>query len=190
MRVLFAGLMLSLMACGSSTDLAKPKPDPYVTVSVRNQLDTTTRPGRAQWHVYLLLTGPYVGQNGISPQGAISLEDIRLHHDKLCIVIAADSVGQRFISPIAVADTTTSSLTADATANSIVSNWYAGDHNLPAGWMALFVPPTDAWVSDQYNAGHGLVPSDPIKWGFDWTGAGITSFYERTDAEPVCNVYR
>jgi hypothetical protein len=56
--------------------------------------------------------------------------------------------------------------------------------------MALFVTPTDAWDSNQFNAGHGLVPSDPIKWRFDWTANGSTSFYERTDAEQDCNVYR
>jgi hypothetical protein len=64
-----------------------------------------------------------------------------------------------------------------------------GSRTLPAGWKALTVLSQDAWDSDQYRAGHGLVPADPIKWGWDWTGAGATTFYERTDSDPLCNTY-
>jgi hypothetical protein len=189
----FAALLLSLGACRGAADSVAPpppppKPDPYVTVRVRDLMDTTTAPGRATWHTFLLLTGPYTAQNGIANQGVIALKDIRLQHGVNCIGVSADSVGQRLISPIALADTTTSAGTPDATALAIVTDWYNGNHTLPAGWMALVVQPIDAFQSAQYNAGHGLTPSDPIKWSFDWTGAGTTSFYERTDADSICGV--
>lgn len=192
---ILCGLLAVLAACGGSGDgggITPPppkKPDPYITVRVQNLLDTTMAPGRAQWHVYALLTGPYDAQNGISPQGAISLEDVRLHHNVICIKVGADSVGQRLISPIAVADTTTEALTPDATADGIIQAWYGGNHTLPSGWMAIVVTPTDAWVSQQYTAGHGLTKLDPIKWGFDWTAATTMTFYERSDSDPTCATF-
>src|SRR4051812_25303601 len=129
-KLLLTTLALAAIACGGS-DLPK-KPDPYLTVRVRNQLDTTTAPGRAHWHTYILLTGPYTALNGVSFQGTFSLSDIRHGISTHCMSAGADSVGQRFLSLIAVADTTTEQLTADATAQSIVTAWYNGNHNLPS----------------------------------------------------------
>jgi hypothetical protein len=103
--------------------------------------------------------------------------------------VAADSVGQRFLAIIALADTTANAVSPESRADSIVTAWVAGSRTLPAGWKALTVLSQDAWDSDQYRAGHGLVPADPIKWGWDWTGAGATTFYERTDSDPLCNTY-
>lgn len=189
MRLNIQALALTafLAACGG-TDLPK-KPDPYLTIRLQNQLDTTTRPGRATWHTYLLLTGPYTAQNGISPQGGVSLQDIRLGLVTKCLTADADSVGQRLLTLIALADTTTEQGSADATAQSIVTDWYNGNHNLPTGWMALSTAPADAWNSQQFEGGHGLVPSDPIKWDWTWTGSGATNFAERTDSDPLCSVY-
>lgn len=188
-------LLFILAACGENKIVGidpitgKPKPDPFLTIRVRNLLDTTTAAGKAHWHVYALLTGPYINQNGIALQGAISLADVRLGHGALCVKAASDSVGQRLISVLAVADTTNGGLTPDATARTLVEAWYGGNQVLPVGWAALFNVPADAWLSAQYLAGHGLVASDPIKWGLDWTGSGAVSFYERTDNEPVCDKY-
>lgn len=182
-------LLLAALGCGGAADIAPPdsrKPDPYLTIRVRNLLDTTTAAGRAHWHIYALLTGPYINQNGIGFQGTNSLADIRRGDFTLCVVVASDSVGQRLISVIAVADTSTSQLTPDATAEGTVAAWYGGDRTLLAGWAALFNPPVDAWLSAQYLAGHGLTHDDPIKWGLDWTGAGVVTFYERTDTDPMC----
>lgn len=190
-------LLLALSACGRSNPTAAPpappppKPDPYLAVNVRDQLDTTTAIGRTQWHLYAVLTGPYTAQNGIAYQGNTSLQDIRLNHAARCIKVGADSVGQRLFAAVALGDTTTDSLTAEATATSIITAWYNGNRTLPAGWKALFTVSTDAWNSVQYNAGHGLVRSDPIRWNWDWTGAGTTNFYERaaTDTAGGCNTF-
>lgn len=185
-------LIAGLLACGGNSvtppPVGKPKPDPYVTVRVRNMLDTTTAVGRAHWHLYALLTAPEVRLDAISGQGAISLQDVRTGHSSACIRIAADSVGERFLATVAVADTTTENLTPDATADSVIASFYAGARTLPAGWDALFITPRDAWNSVQYDNGHGLIPSDPIKWGWDWTGSGATSFYERTDTD-ICDSF-
>jgi hypothetical protein len=193
MRDLLVFSALVALACsGSTDDVATPpprKPDPYVSVRVRQQMDTTTAPGRAHWHLYVLLTGPYSSLNGIGNEGAFLLGDVRLEHTVRCIKVSADSVGQRFMSPIAFADTTTEQGTPDATADAIVNDWYNGNHNLPAGWMAIFVPPTDAWQSAQYVAGHGLTPEDPIRWDWTWSGAAATNFVERTDSDPACSTF-
>jgi hypothetical protein len=194
-RILPFLIAASLAACTSKDATApitgKPKPDPFVTIRVRDLLDTTTATGRAHWHVYVLLTGPQINQNGIAPQSNISLQDVRLGHNFMCVRIGADSVGQRIVSVIAVADTTTSAFTPDATAQAIVTDWYAGNTTLPSGWRALFNAPSDAWDSQQYLAGHGLIPSDPIRWGLDWTGNGIVNFYERAaaDTSSLCSTF-
>lgn len=194
MKIRSLYLLLALVACGGSedggiTDPPPKKPDPYVTVRVRNMLDTTTAPGRAQWHVYAMLTGPYDAQNGVSYQGNVGLDDLRLDHIFRCVSVAADSVGQRFLSVVAFGDTTTEALTPDAQASAMATAWFSGNHNLPAGWMAITFPPTDAWQSAQYLAGHGLTKADPIKWGFDWTESGTMTFYERTDQDAICATF-
>jgi hypothetical protein len=194
-RYLAAGLLV-LAACGAGSDgggITPPppvpkKPDPYITIRVRDLMDTTTLDGRAHWHMWVVLTGATnENLNGILYQGNIGLNDMELSHNVRCIAVAADSVGQRLVTIVAFADTTTDQLTPDATAESIANAWYAGNHVLPNGWAVLTFPPTDAWQSAQYVAGHGLIKSDPIKWGFDWTGAGVATFSERTDNDPQCS---
>jgi hypothetical protein len=195
MRVLkLSALIAILTACGGSggdNGIVNPppakKPDPFVTVRVRNLMDTTTAAGRADWHVYAILTGPYDALNGIALQGYIGLDDVRLHHDVLCVGVSADSVGQRLLTILALADTTTSATTPDASFSAAVTAWYGGARNLPASLMPLTFPATDAWLSVQYAQGHGLTPLDPIKWGFDWTASGTATFYERTDTDAECN---
>jgi hypothetical protein len=193
--VLVTAVLALIVACGTSTEpgttILPRKLDPYITIRVRDQMDTTTLSGRAHWHIYLLLTGPNVNLNGIAPQGTASLEDIRLSHNRTCVGASADSIGQRLVSVVAFADTTTSDLTLDATARSIVDAWYAGNHTLPAGWKALFNPAVDAWDSQQFANGHGLTRQDPIKWGLDWLGAGTVDFYERpgSDTTSFCNSF-
>lgn len=193
------GVALVISGCGGSTgddgitDPLLPKAkalDPYITVRIRNQLDTTTAAGRAHWRIYALLSGPYTNQNGIAFQGAISLSDVRNGHVMTCGGAGADSVGQRLYSQLAIADTTEAPLNHDTTSTRISAEWFAGDQTLPSGWMAIVFPPTDLWDSEQFAAGHGLVPSDPIKWGWDWQGAGTATLYERAAADTVgCNVF-
>lgn len=186
-------LALTLMACGGSGDgttpLPKPpaKPDPYVTVRVRDMLDTTVTPGRSAWHLYAILTSPEVGQNGVSGQGALTFDDVRFNHNVHCVSVGADSVGQRFLALLALADTTQPS-SSQASADVIVDAWIAGNHTLPSGWMAIASIARDAWDSDQYRAGHGLVRTDPIKWGWDWTASGTATLYERSATDnDFCN---
>lgn len=191
-RALFGILVLVLAACGGDGITPPPNEpalDPWLTVRVRDMLDPNTAVGKTQWHVFALLTGPYDSQNGIAFQGTIDAEDVRLGHNVRCVTLGADSVGQRFLTILAIGDTTTGSATLDADARQIVNAWYAGNHVLPAGWMALTFEPRDAFVSAQFDAGHGLVPHDPIKWGFDWTANGTTSFYERTDSDVECSSF-
>lgn len=193
MRNLLVSGLFVLAACGGSSDngITNPpppkKPDPYLAIRVRDMLDTTTAPGRAHWHVFAFLTGPYDRLNGIAQQGNIGLNDMRLNHTIRCVLVQSDSVGQRFISVVAFADTTTEQLTADQPFNDFAQQWYAGSRNVPAGWMALSFAATDAWQSQQYLDGHGLTNLDPIRWNFDWTGRGTTAFVERSDAEPECS---
>src|SRR4051812_15622888 len=64
MRNLLVSGLFVLAACGGSSDngITNPpppkKPDPYITVRIRNLMDTTTAPGRAHWHIYAMLSGP------------------------------------------------------------------------------------------------------------------------------------
>lgn len=186
----FVSLLAIVAACGDSpvTPVQPPKPDPYITVRVRNGLDTTTAPGRALWRVYALLSGPYVNQNGVSYQGVSSLADVRGHHI-MCMAIGSDSIGQRLFAPLAIADTTTETARPDAAYDSLVTRWNAGNHAaLPAGFMLITRAPADAWDSQQYADGHGLVHTDPIKWTWDWSGSGASVFAERAYSDTTsCN---
>lgn len=181
------GLTLCLMACGGSgavDNIITPPPpkkalDPFLTIRMRDMLDTTTAPGRAQWHIYALLTGPYTNQNGIAGQGTLSLADVRLNHIRSCTSIGADSVGQRLLSLLAIGDTASEADTPDAQAATLARAWYDGNHQLPSGWMAITFAPQDVWDSQQFRDGHGLTDADPIRWGWDWTGAGVSNLYER-----------
>jgi hypothetical protein len=193
MRHLLAFTLFALAACGGSDHpiTAPPppkKPDPYITIRVRDFMDTTTAAGRAQWHAYIMLSGPDVNLAGVSWQGNLGLADVRGANNILCTSVAADSVGQRLVTLTAFADTTTEQATPQAQFDSFAQAWYGGNHTLPAGWMALSFAPTDAWQSAQYLAGHGLTRDDPIKWDLQWTGAGVVNFTERTDTSPQCAV--
>lgn len=187
-------LTVLLAACGSDKPTiidpitGKPKPDPWITVRVRNMLDTTKAPGRADWRVYASLTGEVPTRNGVVFQASMSLAELRQNRGSFCMYAGADSVGQRLYEAVAFADTTSESPRPAALADSIAARWHRNDHVLPQGWMALTTGASDAWVSQQYLAGHGLVPSDPIKLGFDWTDTGTISFYERTDSNTQCNI--
>lgn len=196
MRYLLASAILLLSACGGSGDgggittppPVKKKPDPYITIRLRHMMDTTSAAGRAHWTFYGLITGSdNPAQNGITHQGSISLVDYRNGHVLLCPAFDADSVGQRLVELIGFADTTTDQLKPLVEFDARAAAWYAGNHTLPSGWDALTTGANDAWQSAQYDAGHGLTKSDPIKWGFDLTGSGQSSFYERTDSDPDCN---
>ena len=182
-------LLVAAVACGGSdSGVTNPPPgkkalDPFLTVRIRNLLDTATAAGRAQWHVYALLTGPYTAQNGIALQGTLSLGDARLNHVTICTFITADSIGQRLLSLVAIGDTLNGGVTPDAQAAALIAAWYAGNVTLPTGWMALFSPPTDVWDSQQFRDGHGLTSTDPIKWGWDWAGAGSAILHERPYAD-------
>jgi hypothetical protein len=196
MKTIVLSFCVILAACGGSTDggITNPpppppaKPDPYITIRLRNEMDTTSHAGRAHWAFYGLITGSSnPAQNGITYQGAISIQDIRLNHSQLCPAFDADSVGQRFVELIGFADTTTDNLTPQVSFDARAAAWFGGNHALPTGWDALTTTATDAWNSAQYNAGHGLTKSDPIKWGFDLTGTGQSAFYERTDSGTECS---
>lgn len=184
--VALLALISAATACGNSTGPGARKPDPYLAVRVTDGLDTTAAIGRANWHVFALLSGPEVNQNGVSNQGDIQMTHRRGGHGQLCIKITADSVGQRLLSLIALADTTTEAPTEYATALAIATAWFNGNTTLPAHWMAITEPPADAWLSDQYAAGHGLIPDDPIKWSWNWSGTGTHTFTERTDTDTFC----
>lgn len=193
MRYLIASALIFLAACGGSggdggiTNPPPPKkPDPWITVRVRDQLDTTTANGRANWRTYAFLTGQTDNKDGWVFQFSVSMDDFRAGHSIVCMTAGADSVGQRIYEAVAFADTTTEALRPDAVADSIAARWFRSDHALPDGWKAMTTGPSDAWNSQQYLAGHGLVTSDPIRLGFDWSGTGSVSFYERTDVDPKC----
>lgn len=195
MWFLFA-LLLAVAACGGSgadSGITNPppptpkKPDPFITVRLRHQMDTTTAAGRAHWAFYGLITqSDNPAQNGVRPEGSISLIDFRLNHVQLCPSFDADSVGQRLVEIVGFADTTTENLTPQTEFDARASAWFSGSHILPTGWAALTTTPKDAWQSAQYDAGHGLTKADPILWGFDLTGSGQSSFYERDDQDPIC----
>lgn len=171
------------------TTHAARKPDPYVTVRVRNLMDTTTAPARTLWHIYAVLTGPVAGENGYSYAGSISVTDIRLDHNRVCVRVGADSVGERLLSVVALSDTAVDSLNTDASATSLAQAWYQGTTTLPSGWAALFNPPADAWNSQQYLAGHGRTMADPIRWGLDWIRPDSIHFYEIPQPDTTaCNM--
>lgn len=199
MRFLLAAALLALAACGGGSDkptiidpiTGKPKPDPWITVRVRNMLDTTTAVGRANWRVYAFLTGQDANKNGYAFQGVLSLSGrrgVQFERDWFCMYAGADSVGQRIYEGVAFADTTSEVAQPDAIADSAAARWFRNDKVLPQGWMALTTGASDAWLTQQYLDGHGQVPTDPIKLGFDWAGSGAISFYERTDSDTQCDV--
>lgn len=176
---------LILSACGKSATGPRAL-DPYLAVRVQDGLDTTTAPGRADWHVFALLSGPYTNLNGVGNEGNLGMLHRRGGHNLLCIKIVADSVGQRLLSLLAVADTTTDEPTDYQTALAIATSWHAGNTALPAHWTAMVIPPQDAWQSVQFSQGHGLIPDDPIKWDWNWSSNGTTTFTERTDTDAFC----
>jgi hypothetical protein len=186
---LLCGLVLAVAACGGGGDgsvVGPPKkPDPYITVRFQNLIDTTTAAGRANWDIFMDITSADPNLTGFVGAGSTGLDDIRLHHLVHCQSVGADSVGQRFVAFLALADTV-SGITPYTTADSVARAWFAGSHTVPTGWMAFYQPPIDAWTSAQYLAGHGLVQDDPIRWSFDWTTSSSASFYERTDSDPAC----
>lgn len=195
MRSILCGVLLLVGACGGTdgggiTPPPPPakKPDPYITVWLRHMMDTTSAAGRAHWAFYGLITqSDNPAQNGIGFHGAISIQDVRLGHSQLCPGFDADSVGQRLVEVVGFADTTTEALTPQLQFDARAAQWYAGNHDLPVGWAALTTGAHDAWASAQYDAGHGRTKEDPIKWGFDLTGSGQTSFYERNDQLATCS---
>lgn len=192
--LMFLTAVAIVAACGGADPVGparKPKPDPYVTVRVRNSLDTTTAPGRAMWHLYVLLSGPQSSQNGVGYQGNFILSDARRGTPTRCMAIGADSIGQRLIAPFAIADTTTEALFPASRYDSIANRWYSGNHAAPpAGMMIFTMDPIDAWDSEQYAAGHGLVREDPIKWRWDWMTPSLTAFAERAATDTAgCNAF-
>ena len=186
----FVGAVLVVVACGGTTDPKKdPAEDPYIAVRVFNGLDTTTRPGRAVWRVYALLSGPQPNQNGIGYVGFYSIGQARLSRPYLCMQVGADSIGQRLFAPFAIADTTTESAEPITAVDSIAQRWNAGNHTPPASrYLILTLPPTDAWVSQQFDAGHGRLQDDPIKWSWDWQPNLSTTLVERfpVDTSTTC----
>lgn len=183
-RLVFALLAAVTLACGNST--GPRAPDPYLTIRVRDMFDTTQTMGQTEWRLYLFLSGPYSAQNGISPQGSFTRGDVSVGHIEMCMAVASDSVGQRLLTPIAIGDTIQKTLHPDAWYDSVATTFYNGNRTLPVGIVVLGFTPRDAFQSDQYQAGHGLTRGDPIKWGWDWTGANTTTFSERTDFDPSC----
>lgn len=186
-RFLIGAIAVVLVACDNITG-DKRAPDPYLTIRVKNMFDTAGAMGQTDWKMYLFLSGPYSAQNGISPQGAITRDDVRKNY-ALCMRVASDSVGQRFLTPVAVGDTIQKSLHPDAYYDSLATTFYNGNRTLPPGIVVLAFTPRDAFQSDQYQAGHGQHPDDPIKWAWDWTGTNTTTFYERTDVDVRCDTY-
>ena len=192
MRRLVAFLMAVAVvtACNGTTDPEKKAraEDPYITVRVTNNLDTTTAPGRTPWRIYALIYSEQVNQQGFAYSGSMTLTDIRNGFNIACMGVGSDSIGQRLIEPFALGDTVNKQPLTEAVADPIVAEWMNGNHNLPAGYMAIRIPPVDAWTSEQFAAGHGRVPADPIKWKWDWTGTGQTTFLERTASDTArCN---
>jgi hypothetical protein len=190
---LVAGIAI-VAACGSEPvepPAGKPKPDPYIAVRVAHDLDTTTKVGRANWVLYALLSGPNVNLNGAYPLSVLTMTSVRAGDRVRCMAISADSVGQRLIAPFAIGDTVDRPFQGAEATDSIAARWHAGNHASAAGYVILTMDPVDAWDSQQYAAGHGLVPSDPIKWAWTWTGTGATTFLERTanDGLQNCNQY-
>lgn len=193
--VVFAAAVAVFAACGGSTEpdpiVTKPKPDPWLTIRLANFLDTTTKAGRANWVIYLLLSGPYPNQNGIGTTWTFTMTDARLNRHHGCFKVGADSIGQRLVSLVAFGDTTERVFQGTVQTDSIIHRWYAGNHTEPAGYVAFVVPPIDAWDSQQYAAGHGRITDDPIKWEWKWEN-GSHTFSERlvTDGvQPICDTY-
>lgn len=173
----------AIAACGGSGDVTPPivkvKPDPYATIHLTSALDTNTAWGRATWDLYVIFTGVEDRSPnglGVFPQGTLNLDDIRLGHNIRCFGFNEDTVGNRLITLLAVADTV--HITLDSDAASVAAAWFAGNHTLPSGWAALVVGPVDPVVSTQYLAGHGLAPADPVRWTLSLAGAGNISFTE------------
>jgi hypothetical protein len=187
-------LAIALAGCGGehpTEPATKPKPDPYVTVRIQDQLDTTTKAGRAFWATYLFLSGPNVNLNAVVLEGGFTMTDARLNRHFQCMSVGADSIGQRLIALFAIGDTLHTTQQPTSAFDSIANRWYNGNHAPAAGYVILTMAPIDAWDSQQYAAGHGLTPLDPIKWAWDWTGGGTVTFTERATADSTggCNTY-
>lgn len=196
-RLLCSLAIVLLAACGGSNTAPAKKLDPEMLVRVRDLFDTTTVNGRAHWHVYMTLTSPDAGKEGLSPVGNFDMGTRRYAaannglQSFRCIRVGSDSLGNRFMSLLAVADTTVGdALTPDSTARNIAVAWGAGSRSLPPGYKAIFLAPVDAWDSEQFKQGHGLTYTDPVRWSWDMAGAGTATFYEMTPADTAgCGSY-
>lgn len=166
----FIILALLLAACGGSTEPPQQQQqtetkqkavDPAMRIHVLNRLDTASAMGRGVWNVFVLIYSPDQNQAGVAYTGG---------PDPMggsCIAFSSDSIGQRQVIVLALADTVHP--TSQATAASIANAWFSGTHTIPAGWAVLPSDSLDWGVSAQFDAGHGRTSSDPIRWSLTWT---------------------
>lgn len=188
LAVLLAAVCVACSGGSSSDSITQPpKPkavDPAISIHVLDQLDTTTAVGRASWVIFPLLYSADPNKSGVGFTGAIGLADVRLGHTTDCVGYDADSIGARQVIVLAVADTVNGTQT-DAAAQAVANQYFAGNRTLPAGWMAIRSDSLDWGVSAQFNAGHGLTRSDPVRWRLTWSGSGTVAAAE-SPSDTVC----
>lgn len=169
----------------ASLDVTAQPTAAFISIHLLDQLDTTTAPGRSLWVINLLVYSKDPNQTGIAYQGNEGFADVRLGHSSRCSNYGVDSLGQRQVIVLALADTLHMTQ-ADADANVLARQWYSGNRNLPPGWMALRSDSVDWAVSAQRDAGHGYVASDPIRWLITWSGKATVSRAE-APTDNVCS---
>lgn len=177
---------LCAVACGGKNSITQPSKavDPAISIRVLDQLDTTTAAGRASWVVFPLFYSADPNQTGVGYTGSIGLSDLRAGRTLHCVSFGTDSIGQRQVIVLAVADTQHGTQT-DASAQSVANAYFAGNHTLPAGWMAIRSDSLDWGVSQQFTNGHGLTQADPIRWALTWSGGGTVARAE-APSDPAC----
>lgn len=184
-RTLLTAGLLACAACGSST--GPPKPDPFMVIRVQDGLDPSSVLGQSEWHVYVLLTGPYPNQNGVL---SVDVFHPEANRSKVgCASIEADSAGQRLVQLVAFADTVNKTL-SDVNARAIAEAWFGGNHTVPLGIAVILQPlPMDPFDSQQYQQGHGLTRQDPVRWSWDWAADGTATMNEAPSGLPQCPTF-
>src|SRR6267378_1260456 len=120
-------LLLALVLVGCSNSVApRPRPDPFVTVWVRDQYDSTSARGQSTWTTFVILSGPVATQNGWGQQGSLGpTSDPAQRFSSTCESVSADSLSERLALWVALTDTVAHNI-PNATMNAKIDSLQRG----------------------------------------------------------------
>ncbi len=152
---------------------AAPKPDPYVTIWIRAQLNASSRAGQSNWPIVAIVEGlhPSRNQTVVEPSNSQFVET--------CSFFAA-ALGQESIQLFAATDTVALHVSSSQF-DSVLAAFLRGITVPHSGFDIRFTRVMKAMepiASLQYARGHGLRRDDPVKWRWTWNADGTTEFVD------------